>query len=100
MKFLSNTGFMKVVQKIILIALTVYIDVLFSSFVPSCRSSKTGWNIYPFDRNFFESSVLFMASAAITVVELDIWPYSTKPCNKILKYVGEVRLYIFFYLRP
>lgn len=85
-----NQGTIKVIQKLILISLTAYLYNTFSSVVPSCSLVKNGWKIYPFDKKFFSSSILFMTSAAINIVECDIWPCNTKPHNRILKFFGEV----------
>lgn len=90
MTFCLNQGSIKVIQKIILISLTTYLYNIFSSVAPSCLVSMNGWKIYPFDRQFFPSSILFMTSAAMTIVECDIWPSNTKPHNRLLKFFGEV----------
>jgi len=90
MAFSVNKGLVKVVQKLTLLVITAYLYTTISLVVPSCPFIKAGWKIYPFDKKLFTSSILFMASAAMTIVECDVWPYNTRPHNKILKFFGEV----------
>lgn len=85
-----NEGLITVIQKLTLLVIAAYVYTIFSSITPSCKSVKVGWKIYPFDKKFYTSSMLFMASAAMTIVECNVWPYNTKPQNKILKFLGEV----------
>jgi len=91
MAFRVNDGLVKIVQKLTLLFVTAYLYTIFSSVIPTCQIIKAGWKIYPFDKKFFTSSMLFMASAASTIVECNVWPYNTRPCNKIIKFFGEVR---------
>lgn len=85
-----NDGFVKVIQKIILIFITAYLYTVFSTIIPSCPSHKVYWKIFPFDIKFFTSSVIFMASVTITIVECNIWLYNATPHNRLIKYLGEV----------
>jgi len=90
MTIFINEGLLKITQKLCLIALTVYVYIIFSSEIRTCPLVKTGPKIYPFDSQFFPSSVLFLTAAAISIVECDIWPYNTKPKNRIIQFLAEV----------
>jgi len=90
MTIFINEGLLKITQKLCLIALTIYVYILFSSEIRTCPLIKTGSKIYPFDSQFFLSSVLFLTAAAISIVECDIWPYNTKPKNRIIQFLAEV----------
>lgn len=95
MAFCFSKEFTKVTQKIFLIVMAAYLYKVLSKFMPSCPMNKIGWKIYPFDKLFFESSMLFMTSAAITIVESDVWPGNTRPQNKLIRFIGEVWKLIF-----
>lgn len=90
MAFYFSKGFIKVVQKILLIVIAAYIYSVLSLIMPPCPKNEIGWKIYPFEHDFFASSILFMASAAIKVAESDVWPCNTRPRNKLIRFVGEV----------
>lgn len=85
-----NGGCIKFIKQITLVLITAYLYTTFSLLVPSCGMVMASWKIFPFDKNFISSSVLFMASAAITIVNYDVWPQNTKPKNILLKFLGEV----------
>ncbi|KAF0773371.1 Uncharacterized protein FWK35_00004078 [Aphis craccivora] len=57
--------------------------------IRTCPLIKNGLKIYPFDNQFFISSVLFLTGASISIVECDIWPYNTKPKNRIIQFLAE-----------
>lgn len=63
---------------------------MFSLEIPSCPLVMAGQNIYPFDMQFFESSILFMTGSAIIIVECNVWPHNMKPKNEIIQFFGEV----------
>lgn len=90
MTIFIHEGLLKITQKMSLIALTIYAYILFSSEIRTCPLIKTGSKIYPFDSQFFQSSVLFLTAAAISIVECDIWPHNTKPKNRIIQFLAEV----------
>lgn len=90
MSFCLNEGTIKVIQKIFLTAITAHLYWTISSIIPSCSLTRAGWHIYPFDKTMFTSSILFLSSAAITIVECDVWPYNTQPRNRLLQFLGEV----------
>ena len=90
MTIFINEGLLKITQKVCLIALTIYAYILFSSQIQTCPLMKTGSKIYPFDSAFFQSSVLFLTAAAISIVECDIWPNNTKPKNRMIRFFAEV----------
>jgi len=90
MIIIINEGLLKITQKMCLMALTIYAYILFSSQIQTCSLIKTGLKIYPFDSAFFQSSVLFLTAAAISIVECDIWPNNTKPKNRIIQFFAEV----------
>ncbi|XP_022182688.1 uncharacterized protein LOC111042404 [Myzus persicae] len=90
MTIFINEGLLKITQKMCLTAITIYVYILFSSEIRTCPLTKTGSKIYPFDSQFFQSSVLFLTAAAIAIVECDIWPYNTKPKNRIIQFLAEL----------
>jgi len=85
-----DEGLLKITQKMCLTALTIYAYIQFSSKIRTCPQNKIGWKIYPFDLQFFQSSVLFLTAAAISIVECDIWPNNTKPKNRMIRFFAEV----------
>jgi len=90
-----NEGLLKITQKLCLIVLSIYLYTIFSSEIRTCPLIKIGSKIYPFDNQFLLSSVLFLTGAAISIVECDIWPYNTKPKNRIIQFLAEVHKLIF-----
>jgi len=90
MTIFINEGLLKITQKLCLIASTMYLYIIFSSEIRTCPLIKNGLKIYPFDNQFFISSVLFLTGASISIVECDIWPYNTKPKNRIIQFLAEV----------
>ncbi|XP_022176032.1 uncharacterized protein LOC111037658 [Myzus persicae] len=90
MAFLLNNGSIKVLKKICLITITANLYTIFSLLVPSCPMLMVGRNIYPFDVQFFESSILFMTGASIIIVECRVWPKNMKPKNQIIHFFGEL----------
>ncbi|XP_025203751.1 uncharacterized protein LOC112600671 [Melanaphis sacchari] len=90
MTIFINEGLLKITQKMCLITSTIYLYTIFSSEIPTCPLNKIGFKIYPFDNHFFESSVLFLTGASISIVECDIWPYNTKPKNRIIQFLAEL----------
>lgn len=91
MAFCVNNGVVMVVQKFILTTLCAYLYVTISSVTPCCPITNAGWKIYPFDKSFVWSSMLFMTGAAWTIVEYDLWLHKAKPNNRVVKFIGEVR---------
>jgi len=85
-----DEGLLKITQKMCLTALTIYAYIIFSTEILNCPQKKTGSKIYPFDSQFFQSSVLFLTAAAISIVECDIWPNNTKPKNRMIRFFAEV----------
>ncbi|XP_003243117.1 uncharacterized protein LOC100574312 [Acyrthosiphon pisum] len=85
-----DEGLLKITQKMCLIALTIYAYIQISSEIRTCSQNKIGSKIYPFDSQFFESSVLFLTAAAICIVECDIWPNNTKPRNRMIRFLAEL----------
>lgn len=91
MPFCMYEGLIKVIQKILLIAITSYIYINISFFVPTCSFNLAGWKIYPFDMEMVEASIFFLSSAAITIVEFDVWLRDhLKPSNRLVRFLGEV----------
>ncbi|CAH1726567.1 unnamed protein product [Aphis gossypii] len=90
MTIFINEGLLKITQKFCLIASTMYLYIIFSSEIRTCPLIKNGLKIYPFDNQFFISSVLFLTGASISIVECDIWPYNTKPKNRIIQFLAEL----------
>lgn len=90
MAFLLNNGPIKVLKKICLITITAHLYTILSLVVPSCPVLMVGWNIYPFDVQLVESSILFMTGASISIVEFKVWPNNIKPKNKIIQFFCEV----------
>jgi len=95
MAFLLNKGPIKVLKKICLITITAHLYAIFSLVVPSCSILMVGWNIYPFDVQLYESSMIFMTGASISIVEFHVWPKNIKPKNQIIQFFCEVYIYYF-----
>jgi len=93
MAFHLNKGPVQVLKKICLIIITANLYTIFSLLVPSCPVLMAGRNIYPFDVHFFESSILFMTTASIIIVECGVWPKNIKPKNQIIQFLCEVYKY-------
>lgn len=95
MTIFINEGLLKITQKLCLIASTIYLYTIFSSEILTCPQIKNSFfKIHPFDNQFFISSVLFLTGASISIVECDIWPYNTKPKNRIIQFLAEVIIYL------
>lgn len=92
MSICLNEGSIKITQKICLVAISIYLYTVFSLEVRTCPLIKGGWHIYPFDKQFFHSSVLFLIGAATILVECNIWPNNTKPENRIIQFLAEVQI--------
>ncbi|XP_025406810.1 uncharacterized protein LOC112680809 [Sipha flava] len=90
MSFCLNEGLIKIIQKVFLTAITTYLYTRLSLLIPSCSLTEAGLKIFPFDKIMFSSSVLFLSSAAIIIVECDVWPYNTKPHSRIIQFFGEL----------
>ncbi|XP_060836027.1 uncharacterized protein LOC132918653 [Rhopalosiphum padi] len=90
MTIFINEGLLKITQKLCLIAITIHLYTIFSSEIHTCPLIKIGSKIYPFDNQFFLSSILFLTGASISIVECDIWPYNTKPKNRIIQFLAEL----------
>lgn len=93
MAFHLNKGSVQVLKKICLITLTANVYTILSLLIPSCPVIMAGRNIYPFDVHFFESSMLFMTTASIIIVECGVWPRNIKPKNQIIQFSCEVYIY-------
>jgi len=85
-----DEGLLKITQKMCLTALTIYAYIIFSPEMMTCQQNKVGSKIFPFDIQFFESSVLFLTAGAISIVECDIWPNNIKPKNRMIRFLAEV----------
>eukprot|EP00102_Acyrthosiphon_pisum_P023264 XP_016660474.1 PREDICTED: uncharacterized protein LOC107883939 [Acyrthosiphon pisum] len=90
MAFHLNKGSVQVLKKICLITITANLYTIFSLLVPSCPVLMAGLNIYPFDVHFFESSILFMTTASIIIVEYGVLPKTIKPKNQIIQFSFEL----------
>ena len=91
MTIFINEGLLKITQKLCLIAITIHLYTIFSSEMRTFPLIKIALKIYPFDNQFFLSSILFLTGASISIVECDIWPYNTKHKNRIIQFLAEVQ---------
>ncbi|XP_060869598.1 uncharacterized protein LOC132944330 [Metopolophium dirhodum] len=85
-----NEGLLITAQKMCLIALTICAYILLSSQIQTCPLIKNGSKIYPFDGEFYQSSVLFLTAAAIYIGECDIWSKYIKPKNRLIQFLAEL----------